>query len=243
MQKIPKIIHQIWGGTRPVPGYFKTFSQTWLNCHPDWKYEFWDNDRINKYVQQYYPLYWDTFIGFEHNIQRWDSVRYLILDKIGGLYADCDTECLKPIDKLIEGMSCWFALEPDEHAKLFNKTTYISNAIMGAIPGHSFIKRIIQKVFSNIKKNEAISSENGGNEVLLSTGPLMITTLYESLTKEEKENVHIIPSCFLSPFSHRDTMSILIEGSESNELEQKLEHAYAVHYFFYEWLKGDGLKK
>ncbi|MDR0547542.1 MAG: alpha-1,2-fucosyltransferase [Dysgonamonadaceae bacterium] len=242
MQETPKIIHQIWGGTRPVPSYFETFSQTWKNCHPDWQYDFWDDKRINEFVRQNYPQYWEKFMNFPHNVQRWDTIRYLIFDKIGGIYADCDTECLESIESLIAGKSCWFALEPHEHAKRFNKETYLSNAVMGAAPEHFFIRRIINSIFSGTTNGQNIVFNQAATGVLHSTGPLMITALYETLTEEERKDVHVIPSRFLSPFSHEDTVYLLNNpNSEPEELEEKLKDAHVVHYFFYEWLNGDGV--
>ena len=36
MNKIPKIIHQIWSGIDgPLPEQFEVFSQTWKECYPD----------------------------------------------------------------------------------------------------------------------------------------------------------------------------------------------------------------
>jgi len=48
-----KIIHQICSDTNePLPCIFLEFSQTWKNNHPDWKYEFWDNDRMNNFMKE-----------------------------------------------------------------------------------------------------------------------------------------------------------------------------------------------
>jgi hypothetical protein len=53
MIEIPKIIHQIWSGLdEPLPKYFKSLGETWKENHPNhpnWKYEFWDNNRMNLY--------------------------------------------------------------------------------------------------------------------------------------------------------------------------------------------------
>jgi len=41
--------------------------------HPDWQYEFWDNDRINSFIKECYSPYWNTYNNFQYNIQRWDA--------------------------------------------------------------------------------------------------------------------------------------------------------------------------
>ena len=122
MMEIPKIIHQIWSGiNEPLPEIFRFFGESWKENHPDWKYEFWDDGRTNRFVQDFYPQYWETYQSFQYDVQRWDAVRYLILYRTGGLYADFDTECLRPHDELFAGKTCCFSMEPAKHGQHFNK--------------------------------------------------------------------------------------------------------------------------
>ena len=59
----------------PLPDIFLEFSLTWKENHPDWKYEFWDNDRMNNFVVTHYPEYWDAYNRYPYNVQRWDAIR------------------------------------------------------------------------------------------------------------------------------------------------------------------------
>lgn len=72
----------------PLPKHFETLGKTWRYYYPDWKYELLDNDRLNKFVVDNYPEYWLKYNKFKYNIQRWDIIRNLILNKIGGIYVD-----------------------------------------------------------------------------------------------------------------------------------------------------------
>jgi mannosyltransferase OCH1-like enzyme len=97
--RIPKIIHQIWSGIdEPLPKNFENLGKTWKYHYSDWKYEFWDNDRMNKFITENYPEYWEKYHKLKYNIQRWDVIRYLILNKMGGMYIDFDYESIKPMD-------------------------------------------------------------------------------------------------------------------------------------------------
>ena len=90
---IPQIIHQIWSGIdEPLPETAQILGDTWKQDYPDWEYKVWNNQMMNDFVQQYYPQYWEIYQKFPYNIQRWDTIRYLILDKIGGMYVDFDYE-------------------------------------------------------------------------------------------------------------------------------------------------------
>ena len=48
MCKIPKIIHQIWIGPKPLPNQYKEFSQKMIEMHPDWEYHLWGNEIFTK---------------------------------------------------------------------------------------------------------------------------------------------------------------------------------------------------
>lgn len=253
MNRIPKIIHQIWSGVdEPLPNHFKELSETWKRDYPTWKYEFWDNERINSFIEKYYPEYKEIYDKFPYNVQRWDAIRYLILDKIGGMYVDFDYESIKPIDELLIGKSCCFALEPQAHCFMFRMRNMFNNALMFSIPEHFFMKKIINDVFSmksleydispkriviynsedqiiansiNIPKNDC---------VMYTTGPWALINLYEKLEEEEKKEIYLIPARYVTPFDGYQ-VSLLKTGCKDNDLEDCLNEAYAVHYFFSGW--------
>jgi len=234
MTTIPKIIHQIWSGIdEPLPEYFQLFGETWKAHHPEWKYEFWDNHRMNRFVYQYYPQYWEAYQNFPYNIQRWDAIRYLILYQTGGMYVDFDTECLRPHDALFAGQTCCFSMEPEEHRLNFDLPVYFNNALIACIPEHPFMKKIVETVFSYTPKAGNLSAEQRLMEILNSTGPLALVDIYEKYP--EKEQISLIPAKHVSPFDM--TVSKLIrQGCESKELDNRLADAYSVHYFFGDWV-------
>jgi len=232
--KIPKIIHQIWSGVdEPLPDYFRRFGDTWKEQNPDWTYEYWDEARMNVFLQEYYPQYLDTYKAFHYNVQRWDAIRYLILERIGGLYADFDSECIKPIDELLLDKTCCFSMEPYEHGLVFNRENFFNNAIMASIPNHPFIKEVVEKVFAYNPDETPALPEYKIMEVLKSTGPLKLVNLYA--TYLEKDSIYLIPSEYTSPFTKNEVQRILI-NENVEDLENKLDKAYAVHYFFNGWV-------
>ena len=74
---IPQIIHQIWEGkTESLPDVFLEFSETWKNHHTGWKYEFWDRNRMETFVHDYFPEIEDLYFSYRYDVQRWDMIRY-----------------------------------------------------------------------------------------------------------------------------------------------------------------------
>lgn len=235
---IPKIIHQIWGGDKTLPVYFQNFANTWKKMNPSWKYEFWDDNKILSLVEDSYPEYLRMFQAFPYNMQRWDTVRYFILDKLGGLYADFDSECLKPLDGLSSNTTFWTSQEPEEYALRNEKDIYLSTAIMGAEPSHPFVRRMIENIFSYSFKNEKYILDYNSKtaEVVNSTGPLMLTLTYEQYP--DKSLVQLISRDDIASYTTEETVSIL-KGIESEILDKRIEGAFAVHYFFNNWMTGN----
>lgn len=232
--EIPKIIHQIWSGIdEPLPNCFKELGDTWQEQYPHWKYIVWDNAKMNSFIQEYYPQYVDVYNKFPYNVQRWDAIRYLILDKLGGMYVDYDYESLEPIDKLIDSKSCCFALEPQSHCNVFKKRIMFNNALMLNVPGHPFMKKIVETVFSPKMLDYDLDPKN--KCVLNTTGPWVLIDLYEALSEDEKNEVYLIPDKFVTPFDVNQARRFR-RGEIYEELEENLEEAYAVHYFFNGWL-------
>ena len=235
MLLIPKIIHQIWSGIEePLPSHFKKFGDTWKLYHPEWQYELWDNRRMNDFVQTHYPQYWDTYCRFPYNIQRWDSIRYLILEKIGGVYADFDIECFKPLDDLWEDKQCCFSLEPSVHAFRSRRSFLFNNALMASIPNHRFMKAVIDVTFQDelimLKKMQISQKEN---VIMYTTGPIMLVDLYRNYP--DKESIYLIPENYTSPLTREECLQYLREN-RPEYLQKKLKDAYALHYFFNTWI-------
>lgn len=229
--KAPKIIHQIWSGIdEPLPDNFRRLGETWKRDYPDWQYEFWDNQRMNLFIKEHYPQYWYVYCKYQYDIQRWDAIRYLILDKIGGMYVDFDYESIKPMNSLLENKTCCFSLEKDfisNHFRIFN------NALMLSSPGHPFMQRIVKYVFSRT----ILTKPNYGTknmEVFNTTGPYALIRLYDTLTDQEKEDIYLIPAKYVSPFTGHEAEEYRY-GVRNQELKDCLKEAYAIHYFFSNW--------
>lgn len=104
---------------------------------------------------------------------------------------------------------------------------------MLSVPKHPFMQKIIETAFSD--KMVYANPEPKQQCVLSTTGPGMITTLYNSLSSEEKGNVYIIPAKYVTPFSVLQARFVR-QGYNGPEVKKALEEAYAVHYFWGGWL-------
>lgn len=101
---IPKIIHYIWLGGKPLPELAEQCIASWKKHMPDWQIMRWDETTLKKsdrwldqmplYVQQAYAARKFAFVS--------DYIRLWALEKYGGLYMDVDFEVLRPFDNLMD---------------------------------------------------------------------------------------------------------------------------------------------
>ncbi|GHU64838.1 hypothetical protein FACS1894123_10160 [Bacteroidia bacterium] len=146
MQLIPKIIHQIWSEEKkPLPDFCLILAETWKENHPDWKYIYWNEKDMNDFVQKEYPHLCDFYYSLPYDIQRWDTVRLLILHKMGGLYVDFDYECLKNIEPLLKNRTCCIGLDPQTHCAMYDIPRVLNAAFFATVPESSFIKKSIDR--------------------------------------------------------------------------------------------------
>lgn len=226
--QIPQILHQTWK-TDNIPSNFKEMSNSWRQKHPDWKYIFWTDEMNRNFIKENFFHFLPTFDGYETNIQRVDAVRYFILYKYGGVFIDMDFECLANITPLIRDCMCIFGKEPLEHCNIHNKRMIISNAFMGTIkeaPFFSLLCKELQQFNQNI--------DHPNNKVLESTGPFMLSRVYENYDK--KEEISLLEAEIIYPLTKVE-LERWKEEPKNTMIRQKLDKAYGIHYYAGTWWK------
>lgn len=243
MKEIPKIIHQIWEGrSEPLPKVLAQLSESWKAHYPEWHYELWDGKRMDAFIHTHYSQYAETYYRFPYHVQRWDAIRFLILAKMGGMYVDFDYESIEPMDELVRNKTCCFAMEPESHCRAIGKRLAFNNALMLSIPGHPFMQKIIEAVFSESRQKSVMAVAAAYSDkklkknhiVLHTTGPRVLMELYEQLPEKEKSDIYLIPDKYVTPLDVHQVRTA-VQGVENEEFERCLAEAYAVHYFLGLW--------
>lgn len=168
-EQIPKILHFIWVGPKEFPKTSKFNVETWAKLHPGWRIKFW-TDRIRPLPHPRMELIQISSSDFQtladfyaestNYAEKSDLLRYEILRKEGGIYADHDVVCMQNFDELIQKHQFFCALEPP-HKPLANSSISICNNLIGSIPHHPIIGKCIDKV---INRWNIISKMYPGND-------------------------------------------------------------------------------
>lgn len=129
---IPRVIHQVWLGPNPFPDRFAAFQAGWRHHHPDWEFRFWTEKTLPGELRC-------SAIAerMRDPVERCDLMRLEVLWREGGVYVDCDFECRRPIDALLEGTGFFVAyIGPNR----------VNHALMGAVAGHPILDRALDEV-------------------------------------------------------------------------------------------------
>lgn len=228
MIRIPKIIHQTWKDEN-LPKAFQVLSETWREKLPGWEYRLWTDEMNREFVRTHYPDFLEKYDAYPKNIQRADAIRYLLLQTYGGLYVDLDFECLEPeFVSLLEDADFVIGKEPYAHSNRYGMEYIVCNALMASVPNHPFLKKICDVMMSH---------PHGWNvrnkiDVLDSTGPFLVTNVYKGYSP--KDNVKLIePEC-IYPIQLGEA-KLIFEDNIPDEMVQRINAAYALHYFCGSW--------
>lgn len=196
MPLIPRVIHQTWK-SRDLPDDLQGYQISWKIHHPGWEYRFYDDEGCRSFVKTICPECLPLYDAYSRHIQRVDLFRYLVINQIGGVYADLDMECLRPLDRLLEGKECVFSVEAhltsQRQQELGYKDPYqIGNCIFASVPNHRFLVSIIART-----RELAYRPVASDKDVEDTTGPRMLTRLYHELPAVERRRVHVLPQIFL----------------------------------------------
>ncbi len=200
---IPAIIHQTWKTTE-VPKKWSPFVKRIQQLNSDWKYILWTDEDNDAFVKKEYPDFYDVFKGFSRNIMRADVIRYLIMYKIGGVYADLDYEILQPFNFGNNNI----ILPLNRSISFGDKENTLGNCFFASVPGHLFWSDVI----NNLKNNPPNVTDY--TQVVDATGPGLLTRIYYE--NEERYSDIYLPERLVyhppSPNNKKDIKKIKNNG-------------------------------
>jgi hypothetical protein len=178
---LPKIIHQIWIGPKPMP---VAMMNTWKEKNPDFEYILWTEEEIQKRGMIFQCQ--RQIDSMEEYCGKADIMRYEILFYFGGIFIDADSVCLEPLDDTILSTRA-FASYENEHVR----RGLLSNGTIGFIPHHPLCEDAIYWIYRN-----RVSFRETRKRPWEITGPVLLTRLYQ---QNRYPDFTIFPSYFFLP--------------------------------------------
>ncbi|WP_295400216.1 glycosyltransferase [uncultured Thiocystis sp.] len=222
---IPKIIHQIWK-TTDIPDAFRVFQRTWQAHHPDWEYRLWTDADSRAFLALHYPNFVTIYDAYLTPICRVDAIRYFLLKHYGGVYADLDFECLRPLGPLLDGKEVLVGLEPASHVLQNRKLSrglsrIVCNALMASRPQHPFWDHVIGRLAACRHEPDPLDA----------TGPFFLTRALDNDPGQGR--VTVMPAELVYPADAHDCREGRLFDLE--HWHRLVHHAYAIHHWAGTW--------
>jgi mannosyltransferase OCH1-like enzyme len=224
-----RIIHQVWFGTIPnkrsaKKSYekMKRYRESWIVKNPTWLRIEWNKDMCKNLVKSFYPEHIELFEKYTYEIQRCDAIRYLILHRYGGWYADMDYYCNKPLDEAMLKFKNNILLVQTPNMRLIN-SDYVSNSLMFSTPHHPFWKQLM----IDMEKNNTYPYYYGKHVIVMfTTGPGILNRVYSKY--KYKYKVKSLPWKLFHPY-----------GTGDEKLTLNNSDIYTVHISKGSWQNSD----
>ncbi|WP_027183038.1 tetratricopeptide repeat protein [Desulfovibrio inopinatus] len=158
--RIPRKIFQYWDKPHPPEDVLR-FAKSWKIHNPDYDYQLFDERAARIFLKEHYPAnYFKVYLGLKPGAQKADFLRLALLYKYGGIYADIDDMCLKPLDDFIPS---------DTKLMLWQEPMMsVGNNFIVAVPEHPVIEYALHRAVE--------AMERGDHETIwLSTGPGLLS--------------------------------------------------------------------
>jgi hypothetical protein len=157
-----------------LPELYKKTSETWKVMNPEWDYRYIPNSQIRNEIEKISTDYkiLECFDRQPSMLSKADVYREAMVYEYGGLWADMDSVCLFPLDKVVKNnldkeMICIppiykFGMNPDTNYQQESTTTSIDRLLSGFEIGYwisnaAFLGKKHNKISEEIVK--AMSGE------------------------------------------------------------------------------------
>lgn len=125
---IPRLIHQVWCAGGAPPQDVVSRAEAWERRHPDWRVVLWTEETLPPLHNQ------AIFDACEDAAQKAQIARYELLLRYGGIAVDCELECRRSLEPLLDGIDGFVVARPDRKP---------TATIMGAVGGHGFVEAVV----------------------------------------------------------------------------------------------------
>ena len=195
---IPKIIHQSYH-TKAVPDIINKNISKIKKMNPDWEYRFYDdNDQVEFISHNYGPEMLKAYLKINplYGAARADFFRYLLINKVGGVWLDIKSTMNQSLDISLQKndsflLAQWQNKEGElfQGRGLFDDLKHIQNGEFQqwhiiSEPNNPLIKAVIQNVLKNISTYSPDKFGVGFMGVLRTTGPIAYTLAIAPLLKK-----------------------------------------------------------
>ena len=212
---IPKILHYVWMGDKPLTPLAEQCLASWQEHMPDWTIMRWDESNFDiasapLYVRQAYEARKFAFVS--------DYVRLWALEQYGGVYVDTDVKVLKSYEPLLND-AAFIGLEE-------SKAHLPGTCVMGCEP-HCLWVRDMLALYDNI----SFVKPDGSLDLTTNVQRLGDALIARGFVPNGKEQ-------YIKEYGLRIYTHDYFSPITSTRVMRKTKNTYSIHYFAESWRDG-----
>jgi inositol phosphorylceramide mannosyltransferase catalytic subunit len=231
--KIPRIIHQTYISIEKLPEVWKDTPESWKQHNPDWQYMFWSDEDCRKLVEKEFPDFLPIFDAYPYAIQRADAIRPILMYVYGGVYADCDIACKKPIDDLFYKDHDCYLIHQSSGLEI------ITNCLIASKPKVPFWLAIIDEMVARFHNPSMLWI---GKHLIVeqTTGPMLYQAVYDEFPG--KSDIGILPKefvlpsvcniCSEKPCTTKESYTVMLRGESWCEGDSAFYNVMSCNYHY-----------
>ena len=184
IEEVSRVIFQTWKSRVDIPPNFRYWQSTFVRNNPEFTCVLWDDDDNREFVAERFPWFLSTYDRLPTPIFRADAVRPLFLFLYGGVYADMDTECLRPLATMpLSGDVILGQMGPD-----LNFAHAIPNAIMASKPFQLFWLVLIALMIEKVESHGRVGDLRRAAPESV-TGPALLHEAFDFYRSESEQSI------------------------------------------------------
>ena len=214
---IPKIIFRMSGFPfTNLPEQIQNVLDSCTRMNPNYIQIYLDNNDCDLFIEEFYPMYSESYHSIIPGAFKSDIVRLLLLHKYGGVYSDIGHTFLKPLDIFIDNSDKIVIVKDKDITDLDNSFTKIKNlftvsrpyaihnAFIAITQNHDVMLYIVDYIHKNI------SEKKYGENSLDITGPLAVGKSFNLFFGRKEETPLVVGK-------HDNGLKILYLNSDDSE--------------------------
>jgi len=139
---LPKRIHQIWLGSRPLRQKYVEWGKRFQELHPGWEYRLW-REPPPEFLQAYTAVYSRA----PNRAVQADLLRYWLIYNYGGFYFDTDCEPLRNLEPFRAYPVMAALATPDR----------CGNAVLGGVAGNEFYRLLLLRAVAAFNPKNSVA--------------------------------------------------------------------------------------
>jgi len=238
-EEISRVVFQTWKSRVDIPRNYRYWRGTFLENNPEFQHVLWDDADNDEFIADKFSWFLPIYKKLPAGIFRSDAVRPFFLFLYGGVYADMDTECLRPLlSRPFSGDVILGQMRPN-----LSFVDSIPNAIMASKPFQLFWLLVVAIMIEKVERLGSVEEiRKAGPE--FTTGPYLLHEAFNYYRSASEEEVRVRTGNIIANLPEH--VSVRIKAGRIELLPAgiwyPLDHQNPIHWRFRKFLLRDGMR-